>query len=267
MPLSGCKDVVMTQPRPNSDRPSRSPQGPTVGVGLGSGRRALVVDDEEQLASLVVSYLERDGFEVTVTGDGWEAVALARAVDPDVVVLDLGLPGLDGVEVCRQVRTFSDAYIVIATARSDEIDTLIGLSVGADDYVTKPFSPRELMARIQAMLRRPRPLGHASDDQGSVRLFGALSIDVTGRDVWLHGESVALTRTEFDLLATLAEQPRMAFSRRQLIDSVWGSAWVGDEHLVDVHVGHLRRKVGDDAAEGRYVRTIRGVGYRMGTGE
>jgi DNA-binding response OmpR family regulator len=253
----------MTEHNSDSERPIRPPQEPVVGVGPGSGRRALVVEDEEQLAGLVASYLERDGFEVTVTGDGSEAVAVARAVDPDVVVLDLGLPGLDGVEVCRQVRTFSDAYIVIATARSEEIDTLIGLSVGADDYVTKPFSPRELMARIQAMLRRPRPIGH---DRGNTRQFGALSIDVTGRDVWLDGEPVSLTRTEFDLLVTLAEHPRMAFSRRQLIEDVWGSAWVGDEHLVDVHVGHLRRKLGDDAAEGRFVRTIRGVGYRMGIG-
>lgn len=238
-----------------------------VAAGPGSGRRALVVEDEEQLAGLVVSYLERDGFEVTVTGDGADAVALARRVDPDVIVLDLGLPRLDGIEVCRQVRTFSDAYIVIATARSDEVDTLIGLSVGADDYLTKPFSPRELMARIQAMLRRPRPIGHSLEDQAQTREFGMLGIDVIGRDVWLAGEPVALTRTEFDILATLAEHPRMAFSRRQLIDSVWGSTWVGDEHLVDVHVGHLRRKLGDDAAEGRFVRTIRGVGYRMGTGQ
>ena len=237
------------------------------GNGSGTGRRALVVEDEGQLAALVASYLERDGFEVTVTGDGTEAVSLARAVDPDVVVLDLGLPGLDGVEVCRQIRTFSDAYIVIATARSDEVDTLIGLSVGADDYLTKPFSPRELMARIQAMLRRPRPLGQVADDRGDTQQFGNLRIDVIGRDVWIDGEPVALTRTEFDLLATLAGRPRMAFSRRQLIDSVWGSDWVGDEHLVDVHIGHLRHKLGDDAAEGRFIRTIRGIGYRMGAGE
>jgi DNA-binding response OmpR family regulator len=171
---------------------------------------------------------------------------------------------MDGVEVCRQVRTFSDAYVVILTARSDEVDTLIGLSVGADDYMTKPFSPRELMARVQAMLRRPRQ----SDGGGkTVRTFGALSIDPVGRDVWLDGEPVALTRTEFDLLAALAERPRMAFSRRQLIDHVWGETWVGDEHLVDVHIGHLRRKLGDDAAEGRFVRTVRGVGYRMGAGQ
>jgi DNA-binding response OmpR family regulator len=236
------------------------------GTGSGTGRRALVVEDEEQLAALVASYLERDGFEVTTTGDGAQAVSLTRAVDPDVVVLDLGLPGLDGVEVCRQIRTFSDAYIVIATARSDEVDTLIGLSVGADDYLTKPFSPRELMARIQAMLRRPRPLGQITNHRGDTHQLGAPRIDVAGRDVWLDGEPVAVTRTEFDLLATLAGRPRMAFSRRQLIDSVWGNEWVGDEHLVDVHIGHLRQKLGDDAAEGRFIRTIRGIGYRMGAG-
>lgn len=231
-----------------------------------SGLRAMVVEDERDLAGVVGSYLERDGFEVTLTHDGLQAVATAREVDPDVIVLDLGLPTLDGIEVCRQIRTFSDAYVVILTARSDEVDTLIGLSVGADDYVIKPFSPRELMARIQAMLRRPRPLGGGAVRQEHGRSFGALTIDPEGRDVWLDGEPVALTRTQFDLLATLSERPRLAFTRRQLIDAVWDSRWVGDEHLVDVHIGHLRRKLGDSATEGRYVRTVRGVGYRMGAG-
>lgn len=230
-----------------------------------SGTRAMVVEDEVELAKLLGSYLERDGFEVTIADDGVSAVSTAREVDPDVVVLDLGLPGLDGVEVCRQLRTFSDAYVVMLTARSDEVDTLIGLSVGADDYLTKPFSPRVLMARIQAMLRRPRAASEA-DAAVEVRRFGELGVDPTGRDVWLGSVPVALTRTEFDLLAVLSEHPRMAFSRRQLIDAVWGPSWVGDEHLVDVHIGHLRRKLGDDATSGRYVRTIRGVGYRMGAG-
>ncbi|HEX6875366.1 MAG TPA: response regulator transcription factor [Nocardioidaceae bacterium] len=227
----------------------------------------MVVEDETELAALLGSYLERDGFEVTLSHDGAHAVTAAREVDPDVIVLDLGLPGLDGVEVCRQVRTFSDAYVVMLTARSDEVDTLIGLSVGADDYMTKPFSPRELIARVQAMLRRPRPRGQAASGAETTRTFGALTIDPVGRDVWLDGEPVALTRTEFDLLATLSGYPRMAFSRRQLIDAVWGPAWVGDEHLVDVHIGHLRRKLADDATEGKYLRTVRGVGYRMGTGQ
>ncbi|MCU0278328.1 MAG: response regulator transcription factor [Candidatus Nanopelagicales bacterium] len=228
--------------------------------------RALVVEDERELAGVVASYLQRAGFEVTLAHDGLEAVNTAREVDPDVIVLDLGLPSLDGVEVCRRVRTFSDCYVVMLTARADEVDTLIGLSVGADDYMTKPFSPRELSARVTAMLRRPRA-SRGLLDAADVKSFGALSIDIQGRDVWLDGEPVQLTRTEFDVLAALAERPRMAFSRRQLIDHVWGETWVGDEHLVDVHVGHLRRKVGDDATRGRYVRTVRGIGYRMGTGE
>jgi DNA-binding response OmpR family regulator len=226
----------------------------------------MVIEDETELAGVVGSYFEQGGFEVTLVHDGAEAVATAREVDPDVIVLDLGLPGLDGVEVCRLVRTFSDAYIVILTARSDEVDKLIGLSMGADDYMTKPFSPRELMARVQAMLRRPRPQ-REFDTADDTRSFGDLTLDPIGRDVWLAGEQVALTRTEFDLLATLSERPRMAFSRRQLIDQVWGQTWVGDEHLVDVHIGHLRRKLGDDAAEGRFIRTVRGVGYRMGVGQ
>lgn len=231
-----------------------------------SGHRALVVEDETALAEVIGSYLERDGFDVRIVQDGLRAVTISREFDPDVIILDLGLPGLDGVEVCRQVRTFSDAYIVMLTARNDEVDTLIGLSVGADDYMTKPFSPRELMARVQVLLRRPRT-GQRTDDVEGRRVFGDLTIDPVGRDLWLADELVALTRTEFDLLDVLSERPRMAFSRRQLIDRVWGQAWIGDEHLVDVHIGHLRRKLGDDAAVGRYIRTVRGVGYRMGSAE
>lgn len=227
----------------------------------------MVVEDETELAALVGSYLERAGFEVTLCSDGVQAVTQVREVDPDVIVLDLGLPGLDGVEVCRQVRTFSDAYVVMLTARSDEVDTLIGLSVGADDYMTKPFSPRELIARVQAILRRPRPLGRTDGTADTTRTFGPLVIDPVGRDVWLAGDPVALTRTEFEVLAALSERPQMAFDRRQLIEAVWGVTWVGDEHLVDVHVGHLRRKLGDDAQQTRFVRTVRGVGYRMGTGQ
>lgn len=231
-----------------------------------------MVEDEVDLAAVVAGYLGSGGFEVSVVHDGLSAVAMAREVDPDVVVLDLGLPQLDGVEVCRQLRTFSDAYVVMLTARSDEVDTLIGLSVGADDYVTKPFSPRVLLARIQAMLRRPRPIGHHDATRrspGTPRRrweFGDLTIDLDGREVTLAGHPVALTRIEFDLLAALADQPHLAYSRQQLIDRVWGPAWVGDEHLVDVHVGHLRKKLDDDPARARFVRTIRGVGYRMGTG-
>ena len=227
-----------------------------------------MVDDELALAELVSSYLTRDGFEVSMAHDGQRAIDLARQVDPDVMVLDLGLPLIDGVEVCRVVRTFSDCYIVMLTARSEEVDTLIGLSVGADDYLTKPFSPRELLARIHAMLRRPRTSAASGqpDQEGPPRVFGALSIDVAGREVHLEGEAVALTRTEFDVLEALSARPKLAFSRRLLIDAVWDQSWVGDEHLVDVHVGHLRRKLGDDPSAPRYVRTVRGIGYRMGDG-
>mgnify|MGYP001089376087 FL=1 len=232
------------------------------------GRRALVVDDEQALARVLASYLEREGFEVDLAFDGPSAVDLAREHDPVVVVLDLGLPGLDGVEVCRQIRTFSDCYILMLTARAEEVDTLIGLSVGADDYMTKPFSTRELIARIGAMLRRPRDAGsqHGTAHHAPLR-FGALSIDPLGREVHLDGEAVALTRTEFDVLAALAANPRRAFTRQALIDAVWGQDWVGDGHLVDVHILHVRQKLGDNATDQKYVRTVRGVGYRMGTGQ
>lgn len=230
-------------------------------------RRALVIDDEKALATLVAGYLERDGFEVRLAHDGPEGVAVARSFDPDVVVLDLGLPRLDGVEVCRQLRTFSDCYVVMLTARSEEIDTLIGLSVGADDYMTKPFSPRELLARIAVLFRRPRVTPEASAPARAPLHVGELSIDPQGREVRLDGTPVALTRTEFDVLAALAGSPHIVFSRRVLIEAVWGDNWVGDEHLVDVHVLHVRQKLGDTVDAQRYIRTVRGVGYRMGTGE
>ncbi|MGC0144337.1 response regulator [Pseudactinotalea sp. Z1732] len=226
--------------------------------------RVLVVDDEPPLARLVANYLEQHGFEVQVTGDGSDAIQRARQWHPGVIVLDLGLPGTDGVEVCRAVRTFSDCYIIMLTARAEEVDKLIGLSVGADDYVTKPFSPRELVARVRAMLRRPR---QDTGPRGAGVSFGSLSIDVLSREVYIEGEPVGLTRTEFDVLAALAERPNMAFSRRQLIETVWGPGWVGDERLVDVHIAQLRRKLGDDASAPKFIRTVRGVGYRMGRGE
>lgn len=229
------------------------------------GVRILVVEDEEPLAKLVVSYLERERFEVEATGDGADALVLARRWDPDVVVLDLGLPGMDGVEVCRQVRTFSDCYIIMLTARAEEVDKLVGLSVGADDYLTKPFSPRELVARVRVMLRRPRRTS-GDGEPDTALTFGTLEIDVAGREVHLAGEPVELTRTQFDVLAALAVRPRMVFSREQLIEAVWGPGWVGDEHLVDVHIGHVRRKLGDDPADPVFIRTVRGVGYRMGPG-
>ena len=247
--------------------------GAVTGADSG-GYRALVVDDEVPLAEVVASYLKRDMFEVSLAHSGADAVAMARDIDPDVVVLDIALPGIDGLEVCRQLRTFSDAYVVMLTARDTELDTIVGLSVGADDYVTKPFSPRELVARIRAMLRRPRSVAaqatvtatHASAGPPP-RVFGPLSIDLGSRQVFVEGEPVVLTRTEFDVLAALSSRPGIVFSRRQLLEAVWGDTWVGNEHLVDVHVGHLRRKLGDDPAAPRYVITVRGIGYRMGSGK
>src|SRR6266511_2501785 len=182
--------------------------GDGAGTGAGGARfRALVVDDEPPLVQVVSGYLSREGFDVVTAADGETAVAL-----------DLMLPGIDGMEVCRRIRAFSDAYIIMLTAKSDEIDKLVGLSVGADDYLTKPFSPRELVARVRAMLRRPR----GADPAAGLRRFGALEIDPAGREVRLAGRRVELTRTEFDVLDALSAQPRVAFSRRQLLDRVWG---------------------------------------------
>jgi len=227
--------------------------------------RALVVDDEPSLVTVVAGYLTREGYAVDTAADGEAALAAARAHPPDIVVLDLMLPGIDGIEVCRQLRTFTDAYVIMLTARAEEVDKLIGLSVGADDYLTKPFSPRELVARVKVMLRRPRTTAPAGP-QADIRRFGALTVDPQSREVHLDGVPVELTRTEFDLLDALTARPRLAFTRAQLIEHVWGGSWVGDEHLVDIHIGHIRRKLGDDPADPRYVRTVRGVGYRMGTG-
>ena len=239
----------------------------TAAVPVPPGRRALVVDDEQALARLVAGYLERDGFEVHLAFDGPAGLEAARDVAPDVIVLDLGLPGLDGIEVCRQVRTFSDCYIVMLTARAEEVDTLIGLSVGADDYMTKPFSPRELAARVGVLLRRPRRTTQAiRSAEPKPVAFGRLLIDLEGREVHVDADPVSLTRTEFDVLAALASRPHAVLTRRALIEAVWGNGWVGDEHLVDVHVLHVRQKLGDTAAEQRFVRTVRGVGYRIGLG-
>lgn len=235
------------------------------------GYRALVVDDEVPLAEVVASYLEREHFEAIVADNGIDAISVARDLDPDVVILDLGLPGIDGLEVCRQLRTFSDAYVVMLTARDTEIDTVLGLTVGADDYITKPFSPRELVARIRAMLRRPRVLQTATADPeretAPPRDFGSLTVDVAGRLVCVDDEPIVLTRTEFDILEALSGRPGIVLSRRQLLEIVRDGPWVGNEHLVDVHIGHLRRKIGDDAAQPRYITTVRGVGYRMGSGQ
>ena len=231
--------------------------------GTAVNRRALVVDDEVPLAHLVSNYLENAGFEVAQAFDGPSALASAHRLDPDLVILDLGLPGMDGITVCRELRRFSDCYVIMLTARIDERDKLAGLSIGADDYLTKPFSPRELVARAQVMLRRPRARKPEADRTPPLA-FGALLVDLDGREVRMAGVPVEVTPTEFSLLAALAARPTHAFTRRDLIEAVWGANWVGDEHLVDVHIRNLRRRLGDDAADPRFIHTVRGVGYRIG---
>ncbi len=181
----------------------------------------LVVDDEPPLVRLVTSYLERDGFQVQAANNGERAAELAKTWGPEVIVLDLMLPGTDGIEACRQIRTFSDAYIVMLTARAEEVDKLIGLSIGADDYLTKPFSPRELVARIRAMLRRPRAATAHNQPPAPARQLGELTVDPAAREVHLGGQAVELTRLEFDLLDALSERPRVVLSRRQLLEHVW----------------------------------------------
>jgi DNA-binding response OmpR family regulator len=211
------------------------------------GGRIVVAEDEKPLAQMVATYLSRDGFHVEQAHTGVQALDSVRAEEPDVLILDLGLPGLDGIEVCRRVRAMSECYVLILTA-------------GADDYITKPFSVRELVARVHAVLRRPRT---GNPPQDSVRDVGDLTIDLAGHEIRRAGAVIPLTRTEFDLLVALSAAPNRALSRRQLIDAVWDTSWVGDERIVDVHIGHLRRKLGEEPDGGGLIETVRGVGYRM----
>ena len=227
--------------------------------------RVLVVEDEVELAAVVASYFEHEGYLVEKAFDGPSAVEKARNGKPEFIVLDLMLPGFDGIEVCRQVRTFSDAYILMLTARDDEVDKIVGFAVGADDYLVKPFSPRELIARTNAILRRPRSQGSKSalSTQSDQLHFGKLSIDSAARIVKVDDIVVDLTRTEFDLLEVMAENPKSAFSRRQLLELVWGGDWYGEIHVVDVHVGHLRKKLVNAGMAQEIIRTVRGIGYGM----
>lgn len=228
------------------------------------GVKVLIVEDEKPLVRLIRDYLEREGHEVSEAFDGMAALEIARRETPDVVILDWMLPGLDGMEVLRQLRHFSEAYVIMLTARTEEVDRIVGLSTGADDYVTKPFSPGELVARVRAMLRRPRG-GCIPDDSAGEEplLFGELTIDPGQREVSLGGHEVALTALEFDLLTILADRPGFVFSRPRLLERVWGEDYFGDDHVVDVHVANLRKKLDDGPARPRYIETVRGVGYRF----
>ena len=218
--------------------------------------KILVVDDELKIARLVRDYLVEAGFDVVTESTGTGAVATARKEHPDLVVLDLGLPGMDGYEVTKSIRSESDTPIVMLTARSDETDRIIGLELGADDYVVKPFSPRELVARVKAVLRRAS--GSRQADQIRV---ADLSIDLDKRSVRRETETIDLTVTEFDLLVTLASQPGRVFTRSQLLDSVRGVAFESYERAIDSHIKNLRRKLSPNTSQ--YIKTVYGVGYKF----
>jgi len=223
--------------------------------------RILVVDDEAPIVDLVRGYLEREGFVVESAADGPSAVEAVRTSAPDVVILDVMLPGLDGIEVCRRIRTFSNAYVLMLTARGEEIDRIMGLTVGADDYLVKPFSPRELVARVKALLRRP-----LTPAEPPVAIPAGLDLDSARRVVRVDGTVVDVTTIEFDLLAVLIRDPGVVIGRQALLDRVWGPEFVADDHLIDVHIGNLRRKLGDDPTRPRFIETVRGVGYRLREG-
>lgn len=218
--------------------------------------KILIIDDEQSILNLVSSYLRQEGYEVYTSSDGLSGLKAAQAYKPDLVVLDIMLPGMDGIELLSRLRRESDAYVIMLTAKSEETDKIVGLSVGADDYVTKPFSPRELVARIKAALRRLR--SSRGSPEGGVLAFKNIRIDNGSRQVWVDNQLVDLTATEFDLLRTLAEHQGMVLSREQLLEKIWGYEYYGELRVVDVHIGHIRQKLGD-----RFIVTVRGVGYRF----
>ena len=223
-------------------------------------RKVLVVDDEPHIRTVLRGYLETDGFEVAEAANGAAALAALRDNPPDLVLLDVMLPGIDGLEVLRQLRGFSDVYVILVTARAEEVDKLVGLGVGADDYVTKPFSLREVTARVRAVLRRDR--GDRTGADAPLR-FDGLTVDPAGREVEANGSSVVLSSLEFDILAALAAAPGRVFSRAQLLEQVWGYDFYGDERVVDVHIRSLRARLGDDAGDPHLIATVRGVGYKF----
>ncbi len=224
------------------------------------------------MRALVEFTLSTQGFDVRSVENGLSALEEVRDFDPDLITLDVGLPGIDGIETCRRLREHTDAYVIMITARDDEIDRLLGLETGADDYLSKPFSVRELKARVNALFRRPRRGNDAggAPQQASqpapsheVLEHGPLRVDVDGRRAFKDTVELPLTRTEFDLLTELMRTPARVWTREALLRSVWGTDWASDTHLVEVHIGNLRRKLDNDAKGSRFVKTVRGVGYRM----
>jgi two-component system, OmpR family, alkaline phosphatase synthesis response regulator PhoP len=221
--------------------------------------KILVVDDEKTLLNTIRVYLEQEGYAVQTATDGPAALHACRAFRPDLVVLDIMLPGMDGLEVLRQLRQSSNVYVIMLTAKADETDKIVGLTVGADDYVTKPFSPRELVARVKAALRR---LGGESGRK-TEQVSRQLRLDVDARLAWKDGKALELTPIEFDLLHVLMRHHGRALSREQLIEHVWGYDYYGDERVVDVHVGRLRRKIEADPSDPKLIVTVWGAGYRF----
>ncbi|MBI4730614.1 MAG: response regulator transcription factor [Chloroflexi bacterium] len=219
--------------------------------------KILVVDDEPSILNLVNSYLKAEGYEVYTASDGLAALKAAKAYKPELIILDIMLPGLDGLEVLSRLRRESDAYVILLTAKTEETDKIVGLSVGADDYVTKPFSPRELTARVKAALRRLQAGAGAGSEKG-VMSFRRVMIDSGARQITVDGQPVELTAIEFDLLAALAENRGRVLTRELLLEKVWGYDYYGDTRVVDVHLGHVRQKLGADV-----IATVRGVGYRF----
>jgi DNA-binding response OmpR family regulator len=219
----------------------------------------LVVDDEEAIAEAVRARLQSEGFQVVVAGDGPEAIGLCEQVHPDLVVLDLMLPGMDGLEVCRQIQRDRWVPVLMLTARTEEADKVAGFAVGADDYLTKPFSLRELVVRVRAILRRMERIGALPADEPIDR--AGLAIDQSRRTVALDGSYVQLTPLEFEILLTLARTPGVVFTREQLMDKVWGYRDYAGGRVVDSHVARIRRKMGEDGTEPRFIRTVHGVGY------
>jgi two-component system alkaline phosphatase synthesis response regulator PhoP len=217
--------------------------------------KILIIDDEPSIVNLVSAYLKPEGYEVFTASDGPAGLKAARAFKPDLIVLDVMLPGMDGIELLSRLRRESDVYVIMLTARTEETDKVVGLSIGADDYVTKPFSPRELVARIKAALRRIQ----SGTSAGGMLSFKRVRIDAGARTVTVDGDPVDLTAIEFNLLQALAENRGRVLTREQLLEKVWGGTYYGEMRVVDVHLGHLRQKLGRDDL----IATVRGVGYRF----
>jgi len=222
--------------------------------------RILVIDDEEAIGNVIKDYLEAQGYEVFWAKDGDSALNTFRRVHPDLIILDLMLPGKSGFDVCKELRQDSDVPVIMLTAKADEIDRVLGLELGADDYVTKPFSLRELAARVRAVLRR---VGKGIEDRRGVLRVGDITVDVDGHQVTVSGREVALTPTEFSILLFLAERPGRVASRLQLVNASLGEAYVGYERSIDTHVSNLRKKIEDDPANPKRLQTVYGVGYKL----